>query len=69
MCNNVITNVVFFCQVCGKDDKDLDSIASVGFEEKRASNLKYHFYNIENPEKYLSGDDAIAVEKGPYMLK
>lgn len=54
--------------VCGKDDPDINNLTS-DFDEKKVSNLKYHFYNIENPKEYLNGDDAIAVEKGPYMLK
>lgn len=54
--------------ICGKDDPDIDNLTS-DFDEKKVSNLKYHFYNIENPKEYLNGDDAIAVEKGPYMLK
>ena len=44
-------------------------IASVDFKEKHSSNLKYNFFNIENPKEYLKGSDAIAVEKGPYMFE
>jgi hypothetical protein len=61
---------IFMEKVCGKDDPNFDPYASVDFKEKDSSTLKYHFYNIENPEAYLKGtSDAIAVEKGPYSLK
>lgn len=56
-------------RVCGKDDANIASLTD-DFAEDKVSNLKYHFYNIENPKEYLlDGNDAIAVEKGPYMLK
>ena len=55
-------------QVCGKDHLNIDKIVS-DFDEKKASNLKYYFYDIANPKDYLTGKDAIAVEKGPYLIK
>ena len=63
---NVTTNL--FWQICGKDDPNIGRLVS-DFAEENVSNLKFHFYNIENPIEYLNGEDAIAVEKGPYMLK
>lgn len=40
------------------------------FDEKKVSDMKYYFYDIANPKEYLKGaQDAIAIEKGPYMLK
>lgn len=56
-------------QVCGKDDSDIGMLTSVGFKDKDSSDLKYHFYNIENPKSYLEGNDVDVVEKGPYKLK
>lgn len=55
-------------KICGKDDPNISKLTS-DLEEKKISDLKYYFYNIANPKEYLNGDDAIAVEKGPYMLK
>jgi hypothetical protein len=55
--------------VCGGQDPRLNSFAPVSFAEKTASNLSYYFYNIQNPIQYLLGDDAVVVEKGPYMIK
>lgn len=39
------------------------------FQPNGASDLTYNFYNIDNPEEYLKGDDAILVETGPYVIK
>lgn len=55
-------------KVCGKDDTNLNNLID-DFSEQKVSDLKYYFYNIANPKEYLNGDDAIAVEKGPYLLK
>jgi hypothetical protein len=55
--------------VCGGQDPRLNSFAPVNFAEKTACNLSYYFYNILNPVQYLFGDDAVVVEKGPYMIK
>mmetsp|Transcript_10984 Transcript_10984/g.20517 ORF Transcript_10984/g.20517 Transcript_10984/m.20517 type:complete len:963 (+) Transcript_10984:178-3066(+) len=39
------------------------------FQPNGASDLTYNFYNIDNPEEYLKGEDAILVETGPYVIK
>lgn len=44
-------------------------LTSVLFKNKDSYDLKYHFYNIENPRDYLEGNDLYVVEKGPYELK
>ena len=76
MCNDsFITSpnlmICLFCfasKVCGKDDANLGNLIE-DFSEQKVSNIKYHFYDIANPKEYLNGDDAVAVEKGPYSLK
>ncbi|KAL7554076.1 hypothetical protein ACHAWF_017458 [Thalassiosira exigua] len=54
---------------CSGDSKALQKLTSVNLAEKPATDLKYSFYSIDNPKEYLSGDDAIVVEQGPYMLR
>lgn len=39
------------------------------FQSEGSSTLQYNLYDIHNPSQYLKGEDAIAVEKGPYKLK
>lgn len=50
-------------------NSNLEKFNSVDFGEKPHSTLKYFLYNIENPKEYLSGENGIVVEKGPYMLR
>jgi len=58
-----------YLKICGADDPKLDAFAPINFSDKTSSNLTYYFYNIENPGDYLGGEDAIVVEKGPYIVK
>ena len=37
--------------------------------KKAVTDLKYNFYNIDNPVEYLTGADANIVEQGPYKLQ
>lgn len=39
------------------------------FQPNGASDLTYNFYDIHNPKEYLKGEDAVVVERGPYMIK
>jgi hypothetical protein len=59
----------FIHQTC--DEASL--LAKIGgtenFQSHDSSDLSYNFYTIDNPTEYLKGSDAIAVEKGPYMMK
>lgn len=54
---------------CSEESETLQKLTSVNLAEKPATDLKYNFYSINNPKDYLSGDDAIIVEQGPYKLR
>mmetsp|Transcript_19577 Transcript_19577/g.35437 ORF Transcript_19577/g.35437 Transcript_19577/m.35437 type:complete len:941 (+) Transcript_19577:340-3162(+) len=54
---------------CTGESKTLQKLTSVNLADKAATDLKYNFYNIDNPKAYLGGSDAVVVEQGPYNLR
>ena len=58
-----------FLKTCSAGSKTFQKLTSVNLAEKKATDLKYYFYDINNPKEYLEGNDAVVVEQGPYKLK
>lgn len=56
-------------QICSGGSKTFQKLTSVNLAEKPATDLKYYFYDINNPKEYLGGSDAVVVEQGPYKLR
>ena len=59
----------FISKTCSGDSKVLAKLTSANLAGKPATDLKYNFYNIDNPKEYLDGSDAVVVEQGPYNLR
>jgi len=56
-------------KTCSDASATLAKLTNVNLAKKAVTDLKYNFYNIDNPKEYLTGSDANVVEKGPYKLK
>ncbi len=64
-----LLNSVSSRKTCSGASKTFQKLTSVNLAEKPSSDLKYYFYDIDNPKEYLGGSDAIMVEQGPYKLR